>query len=146
MKKISKRFIISAGIVPVKLVDGKYHFLLLRSGDHWDFPKGKSEPGEKHLLETALRETAEETELTVNDLDFKWGTQSKKSDVYKKGTKFAVYYIAESNKDEITLPISEELGRPEHDEYTWVTYEEAAELVGNRIKKILDWANDIVNG
>jgi bis(5'-nucleosidyl)-tetraphosphatase len=134
---------ISAGIVPVRLVNGEYLFLLLRSGSYWDFPKGNVEAGED-TLDAALREVEEETTLTPKDLKFKWGKQSKESEKYKKGKKFAVYFVAETNEKEITLPISEELGRPEHDEFKWITYKEAKKLVTNRIDKVLDWANEII--
>jgi bis(5'-nucleosidyl)-tetraphosphatase len=135
---------VSAGIVPVKLNNGKYLFLLLRSGNHWDFPKGRVEDDED-ILDAALRETKEETTLTPKDLSFNWGKQHKQSDVYKKGTKFAVYFIAETNETNISLPVSEELGRPEHDEFKWVTYKKASKLVNKRIRKILDWANEVIS-
>lgn len=144
MKKLSKRDIkISVGIIPVRLVDNKYLFLLLRSGNHWDMPKGRIEKNE-NILEAALRETEEETTISVKDLHFIWGKQYKESDVYRKGTKIAIYFIAKTDRKDITLPISEELGRPEHDEFKWVTYKEAKKLVNKRIKKILDWANAII--
>jgi bis(5'-nucleosidyl)-tetraphosphatase len=144
MKKISKVTSISSGIVPVKIIDGEYKFLLLRSGKYWDFPKGRIEKNES-ALEAAIRETEEETTISKKDLDFKWGLSSTKSDLYKKGTKYAIYFIAESKKEDISLPISKELGKPEHDEYRWVSYKSASGLVVKRIKKILDWANDILS-
>jgi len=134
----------SAGIVPVQLINGEYNFLLLRSGGYWDFPKGNVESGEE-VLDAALREVKEETTISPKELNFKWGKQFKESDKYKKGTKFAIYFIAETDRDKIKLPISKELGKPEHDEYRWVTYTEAKKLVNKRIEKILSWANGIVN-
>jgi bis(5'-nucleosidyl)-tetraphosphatase len=142
--KMSKINSVSAGIVPVKVIDGKYKFLLLRAYTNWDFPKGKLEANED-AFDAALRETEEETTLSKEDLNFRWGRISKKSDPYKRGTKFAIYFIAEPNKTEIELPISPELGKPEHNEYKWVDYKEAEQLVNKRIKKILDWANEIIN-
>lgn len=144
MKKISKVVEVSAGIVVVRPVDNKYKFLLLRSRNYWDFPKGHIELGED-AIDTAIRETNEETTLSSKDLRFKWGKVSKNSDKYKKGTKFAVYFIAETDRNKIDLPVSKELGRPEHDEYRWVSYGEAKKLVNERIGKILDWANGVIN-
>ncbi len=146
MKKLSKRMRVSAGIVPVKRLNmGDYLFLLLRSGNHWDFPKGKVEDGEK-ILDAALRETEEETTITAKELNFSWGAQHKESDPYKKGKKIAIYFVADASKmQKVLLPVSEELGRPEHDEYRWVKYDEAKKLVNKRIDKILDWANEIIN-
>lgn len=142
--KISKITNVAAGIVPVKVIDGQYKFLLLRAYQNWDFPKGKLEANES-AIDAALRETEEETTLTEEDLNFRWGRVSKKSDIYKRGKKFAIYFIAESNKIKIELPISPELGKSEHDEYKWVTYDDGKQLVNERIRKILDWANKIVN-
>ncbi len=42
-------------------------FLLLEHKDRWDLPKGHLEPGEE-LLETALRETHEETGIPASEL------------------------------------------------------------------------------
>jgi hypothetical protein len=40
------------------------------------------------------------------------------------------------------LPVSPELGRPEHHEYRWVTYEEARSLLPLRLLPILEWARE----
>ncbi|WP_232344688.1 NUDIX domain-containing protein [Cupriavidus taiwanensis] len=40
--------------------DGQWRCLVLRAYRNWDFPKGQPEPSEE-LLQTALRETTEET-------------------------------------------------------------------------------------
>ncbi|MEM8732966.1 MAG: NUDIX domain-containing protein [Planctomycetota bacterium] len=42
-------------------------FLLMQHRDRWDLPKGHAEPGES-LLETALRETEEETGIARDQL------------------------------------------------------------------------------
>ena len=135
---------ISGGIVTVRLVNDKYKFLLLRSYSYWDFPKGEIDEGES-VLDTAIRETEEETTITKNNLDFKWGNVNKNSDVYKKGSKYAIYYIAETKVETIELPISEKLGKPEHDEWRWADFEEAQYLLNDRVNKILTWANEIIN-
>ena len=144
MKKLSKRMEMSAGIVLIRQVDNEYNFLLLRSGSYLDFPKGNVEAGED-AFDAALREVKEETTITPKELNFEWGKLSKSSDKYKKGTKFAVYFVAKTDRDKIELPVSKELGRPEHDEYRWVTHKEAKKLVNKRIEKILDWANNVIN-
>ena len=38
------------------------------------------------------------------------------------------------------LPISHELGRPEHHEWRWVSFDEAEDLLPPRLALILDWA------
>ncbi|MEL7266668.1 MAG: NUDIX domain-containing protein, partial [Planctomycetota bacterium] len=40
-------------------------FLLMRHAKRWDLPKGHSDPGET-LIQTALRETQEETGIALN--------------------------------------------------------------------------------
>ena len=66
-------------------------FLLLRHADRWDLPKGHAEPDES-LLETALRETEEETGILPTDIEvderFRFVTeyyvQGKKRGSYRK--------------------------------------------------------------
>lgn len=143
MKKISKRIIISAGIVPVRFENRQPLFLLLEHKGYWDFPKGKQEDGE-NIFDTAMRETQEETTLVEGDLNFKWGKVNKTSDKYKRKPKYATYFIAETEVKEIGLPVNPEIGRPEHESYAWLTYEEAKSILTDRVSKILDWANEIV--
>ena len=52
----------------------------------------------------------------------------------------ARYFLAETDKGVIELPVSAELGRPEHHEWRWVSFDEAEELLPPRLGVILDWA------
>lgn len=140
MVKIKK---ISYGIVIIRKYKEDYLFLLLRAYKNFDFPKGGAISGELPL-EAALRETEEETTLTPNDLKFPWGKLTKESDPYKKGKKIAVYFLAETEREDIDLPINPKIGKPEHHEFGWFTYREASKLINGRIKKVLDWANEII--
>lgn len=141
-QKISSRDLIrSAGIVIVRKVDNQYLFLLLRSYNFWDSAKGRQEPGEDILM-TAVRETFEETTITAAELDFKWGYDSYTTEPYKKGTKTGTYFLAETIRKTIELPISPELGKPEHEEYRWLNYDEAKKKTNKRIGKVLDWAQN----
>lgn len=128
----------SAGIVVVRREGGAWRFLLLRAYRNWDFPKGLIEPGESPLA-AARRETAEETGLT--HLDFRWGTDSRDTAMYDD-RKVASYFLAETRMPDIVLPVSAELGRPEHDEYRWASYGEAQALLPARLQPILDWARE----
>ena len=114
--------------------------LVLRAFRNWDFPKGLVEPGED-LLATAKREVSEETGLS--DLDFSFGYNFCETLPYAGG-KVARYYIAETRENRVTLPVSLELGRPEHNEWRWVTLDEAKDLLPPRLMPILDWARDIL--
>jgi bis(5'-nucleosidyl)-tetraphosphatase len=46
----------------------------------------------------------------------------------------------------VVLPVSPELGRPEHHEFRWVSYEEAHRLLSPRVDPILDWAHTLITG
>ncbi len=137
-----KSKVLSAGVIIVRCSNGGWHYLLLRVYNYWDFPKGEVEPGEDPL-DAAVREVREET--TLEDLIFTWGRGFRETPPYRAG-KVARYYLAESRHGSVSLPISEELGRPEHDAFRWVGYQAARELVAERVKPILDWANDRVHG
>lgn len=110
--------------------------LVLRAYRNWDFPKGGLEPGEAPL-EAAIRETAEEA--AVSDLDFRWGEIHCETAPYRSG-KVARYYLAETTQTSVYLPVSPELGRPEHDEWRWVSFDQAERLLPPRLQPILAWA------
>ncbi len=133
---------LSAGVMVVRAVDGVPHYLLLRVYGYWDFPKGLVEEGEEPLA-GAVREVAEETGLT--GLDFRWGIGYRQTSPYRHG-KVARYYVAESRRGEVFLPKSEELGRPEHDEFRWFPYPEARDRLAERVRPILDWGHSLVSG
>jgi len=146
--KISSREIKikSCGIVIVRKEDEEYKYLMLRSGGYWEAGgKGKKD-GDETDFETATREVKEETGLTNDDLDFKWGKINYTTEPYtKKRNKTATFFIAETQTKEITLPFNPEIGRQEHDEYRWCDFKDAKELANDRIKKVLDWAEQIID-
>lgn len=133
----------SAGIVIVRFDRHQLLFLLLRVWKYWDFPKGRVEDGE-NCLRTAIRETHEEASIKEEDLNFKWGFESYVTDPYNgyQGKKIGEYFIAETIKEFIELPISKELGKPEHDEFRWVDYNEGQRLTNRRIGDVLKWAHN----
>ena len=61
------------------------------------------------------------------------------------GGKIARYYLAVTRQEEITLPVSRELGRPEHHEGRWVSLDEAARLFPPRLQSVLAWARDTLD-
>ncbi len=126
----------SAGVVVARRTPGGWRLLVLRAYRNWDFPKGGVEPGEAPL-DAAIRETAEEA--AISDLDFRWGDAYCEPLPYGRG-KVARYYLAETRQENITLPVSPELGRPEHDESRWVSFIEAERLLPPRLQPILAWA------
>ena len=116
--------------------NGGWRVLVLRAYRNWDFPKGVVEPGEASI-DAAIRETAEEA--AISDLAFRWGEGYCETAPYGRG-KVARYYVAETTQASITLPISPELGHPEHDEWRWVRFDEAERLLPPRLQPILAWA------
>src|SRR5262245_15556935 len=133
---------LSAGAVVVRETPQGWRFLLLRAFNHWDFPKGLVENGEDAKA-AAVREVREET--TVADLAFPWGDAHWETGPYSRG-KTARYYLARTATDAISLPVNPEIGRPEHSEYRWVDLPTAMRLVSPRVRPVLDWAAQLLEG
>ena len=132
--------VLSAGVIPLRRTWQGWRILVLRAYKNWDFPKGRVEPGEEPL-DAAKREAIEETGLT--QLEFPFG------DIYREtlpyaGGKVARYYLAETSEEIVRLPISHALGRPEHHEYRWVSFDEAEDLLPPRLALVLEWAREIL--
>ena len=128
---------LSAGIIVVNRSPGGCRYLLLRAFRYWDFPKGVVQADEDPR-EAARRELTEETGLT--SVEFPWGAVYRETPSYGRG-KVARYYVASSGDTHVVLPVSAELGRPEHHEYRWVDVEEGRTLLAPRVVPILDWAH-----
>ena len=116
--------------------------LVLRAYKNWDFPKGTVDPGENQL-DAAKREVSEETGLS--GLEYPFGEEFKETLPYS-GRKVARYYLAETAEHDIELPVSPELGRPEHHEFRWASFEEAGELLPPRLTIVLEWARKTLQG
>jgi 8-oxo-dGTP pyrophosphatase MutT (NUDIX family) len=128
--------ILSAGVIPLRRTPLGWRMLVLRAYKNWDFPKGLVEPDEDPL-DAAEREALEEAGLT--GLDFPFGEDYKETLPYAGG-KVARYYLAETREESVSLPISHLLGRPEHHEWRWVSFDEAEDLLPPRLAIVLDWA------
>ena len=132
----------AAGAVIFRRSDRGIRLLVLRAYRNWDFPKGMIEPGEDALA-AARREVEEETGLA--DVDYPFGDEFKETLPYS-GNKVARYYLAETDAEKIVLPVSPELGRPEHHEFRWVSFDEAEELLAPRLAVVLEWARKTLAG
>jgi 8-oxo-dGTP pyrophosphatase MutT (NUDIX family) len=126
--------------VVVRPTPAGWLFLMLRAYSNWDFPKGVVDPGEEPLA-AARREVREET--LIDDLRFTWGEEYRETAPYSNN-KIARYYIAETRTDHVTLPVSPELGRPEHNESRWVDLATALSLSSPRVAPIVRWAAGIL--
>jgi 8-oxo-dGTP pyrophosphatase MutT (NUDIX family) len=134
------RLRLSAGVVVLRRSPVGWRLLLLRAYRNWDFPKGMVEPGEDPLA-AARREVREET--LIDDLEFNWGEVYLETGPYGN-RKIARYYVAATHTEKVSLPVSLELGRPEHDEWRWVDRETALSLVATRLQPIVRWAAEAV--
>ena len=121
--------------------------LCVRAYSNWDFPKGQQEPGEA-IITTAIREVEEETTLEHGP-DYILTGAPAGSTTYGTGArrKTATYYIGNRmSKKDPYLPVSEELGKPENDEFRWVPLSDLKSLLPGRLQSICDeviqWATN----
>ena len=134
--------VLSAGIVPVSNTQQGWMFLLLRSFNYWDFPKGEVESHEDPF-QAALRELNEET--GIKDGESVWGMKYLETEKYSKG-KVARYYILKVEMPEkIIFDPNPKTGIIEHHEYRWVPYHDAQKLLGPRVNRILDWVQSTID-
>lgn len=131
---------LSCGAVLARHTDEGWRTLLLRAFRNWDFPKGIREPGES-ALEAAQREVGEET--GIHEISFDWGESYIETGPYNRG-KIARYYLARTSQQEVEMAIVPELGRAEHHEYRWVSFDEAFDLSSPRVRNVVTWARQII--
>ena len=132
----------AAGAVVFRRTGQGIRLLVLRAYRNWDFPKGTVDPGEEQL-DAARREVSEETGLV--EIEFPFGEEFRETLPYSR-RKIARYYLAETTEHAIELPVSPELGRPEHHEFRWVSFNEARALLPPRLSAVLEWAEKIIVG
>jgi 8-oxo-dGTP pyrophosphatase MutT (NUDIX family) len=133
--------ILSAGIVVVRKEEKAWKYLFLRAFRNWDFPKGIVEESE-NALDTAIREVSEEA--GIGDLKFHWGEGFKETEPYNRATKIARYYIAATSQSTVSFSINPAIGKPEHHEYRWLSYEELRVLAPARLHPIIGWAHRLI--
>ena len=131
---------LSCGIVIARQNGDEWLTLLLRAYHNWDFPKGICEEGELPI-DAAKREVEEESGIV--ELQFDWGDRCIETGPYNKG-KVARYYLARTSQEEVEMGISPELGRPEHSEYQWVSFDEAYDLTAPRVREVVVWARQFI--
>ena len=114
----------SCGAIVYAFIDEKLKFLLIKNvnGRHWSFPKGHVESGETEI-ETALRETKEETGLYV-DLDSRF-REIASYNIGSNIKKDVVYFIAKANLDNNEVVLQKE----EVSKYGWFEFEGAMDVL-----------------
>lgn len=112
----------SAGAVIFRRTPRGPVFLLLEygPGGHWDYVKGKVEPGESEE-ETVLRETAEET--GIRDLRLSPGFRESILYHYRRPNgmtvrKTVTYFVGETETERVSIS-------DEHSRFVWMGLEEA---------------------
>ena len=113
--------------------------LCVRAYSNWDFPKGQQEEGEA-IITTAIREVEEETTLKHGS-DYILAGRPAGATTYGTGArkKTATYYIGMRMSDTTPfLPVSEELGKPENDEFRWVPLSKLHNLMPGRLQSVCD--------
>jgi 8-oxo-dGTP pyrophosphatase MutT (NUDIX family) len=131
---------LSCGAVVVRKEEAGWQTLMLRAYRNWDFPKGLCETGETPK-QAAMREVSEET--GIKDLSFDWGDRFTETGPYNRG-KFARYFLARTEQEEVEMGISEELGRPEHHEYRWLDFDRAYDIASPRVRLVVQWARQVI--
>ena len=131
---------LSCGAVVVRQTESGWMTLMLRAYRNWDFPKGLCEVGETPM-EAAVREVGEETSIT--GLEFEWGDRHLETGPYNRG-KVARYYLASTTQEAVEMGVSPELGRPEHHEFRWVSFDEAYDLSAPRVRQVVKWARQVI--
>jgi len=112
----------SAGIVIYFQEQGKREYLLLHyQAGHWDFPKGKIDPGETKQ-EAALRELKEETGLEVDlnqefENSFEYFFKDDQGELIKKKVYF---FVGQVQEKQVVLS-------HEHIDFGWFIFDHAYE-------------------
>ena len=109
---------------------------------NWDIPKGHGKGGESAMT-IAMREAGEEAGYTTDNLDFRWGTQSKAA-TGKKG-KTGTFFVAHSDVDP-ALKRNPENNMLEHGGFKWVTWDDMLGNVGRFwFSDAIAWARNLVD-
>ena len=122
-----------AGIVIVKKIQEEWRVLGLWCRGGYDITKGHIDEGEEPL-ETALRECAEEANIT--QVDMKWGRQHLIADNL-------VVYLGTTDQEPEIIP-NPNSGIIEHEHLKWLDWAEMKEKTYPYLLPSIDWAQRII--
>jgi bis(5'-nucleosidyl)-tetraphosphatase len=138
-----KKQIVAGFIVFRRTEEGTKYLLLYRRGGYWNFPKGHFEQGE-NAMDTALRETFEETGLKKEELKIIPGFKTLVRFHFKAGNMTVhdtvILYLAETKQAHIVL------SPREHSGFAWFLYPDALKILGRYMgtKRALMEANNFL--
>jgi len=130
----------SCGAVIFREIKERKYLLLHYPHEHWDFPKGNIEKGEKEE-ETVAREVEEET--GIKKIKFIRGFKEKISYFYRsKGnliSKEVIFFLVETKEKDVKISF-------EHKGFEWLNYEDALKrLTFKNAKEILKKSESYLN-
>ncbi|MDO8504770.1 MAG: NUDIX domain-containing protein [Candidatus Liptonbacteria bacterium] len=141
-----KKQVVAGFVIFRRTEDGVKYLLLYRRGQYWNFPKGHFELGEASL-DTALRETKEETGIGKEDLRIISDFRAYEKFSFDRGNErifdTVILYLAETKKVQVTIVPRE------HSGYAWFLYHDALKVVGKQYagtKRVLRLANEFIKG
>lgn len=109
-----------------KRFKGPFEYLLLQTSygrHHWTPPKGHVDPGESEM-ETALRETEEESGLKQGSLNVMENIRKTLNYEVRGKPKTVIYWLAELKDYDVPIRLSRE-----HQDFKWLNVESACELL-----------------
>lgn len=121
----------SRGLIVYRKTDDIIQYLILQaagSSGHWMPPKGRMEHGENDL-ETAYRETWEESGLPKEYLEIHEDCQLELNYFHKDKPKQVLYWLAKLAKPDSKIKLSHE-----HKDFKWVTLMQAGSYVDRESK------------
>jgi 8-oxo-dGTP pyrophosphatase MutT (NUDIX family) len=139
-----KKQVVAGFVIFRRTIEGVKFLLLYRRGQYWNFPKGHFELGETSL-DTALRETEEETGIKKEDLHIVPGFRAYEKFAFQRGNEkifdTVILYLAETRKPQVTI------APREHSGFAWFIYRDALHAIGSQYvgtKRVLKQAHDFI--
>lgn len=124
-----KKQVVAGMVIYYPSEEGIKYLLLYRRGNYWNFPKGHFEAGEDSL-EAALREVAEETGLTRQDLRVIPNFKTQQNFSFVHGNEHihdtVVLYLAETRNPRVII------SPREHSGYAWFLYHDALRILTDK--------------
>lgn len=140
-----KKQVVAGFVIYRRTHDGIKFLLLYRRGNYWNFPKGHFELGETSL-DTALRETEEETGIKRSELRIVPSFRAYERFTFERGEErihdTVILYLAETHEAQVKI------SPREHSGFAWFLYHDALRVLGNKYvgtKRVLKKANDFLH-